>query len=769
MNQTIKNIFLLILSIIVCWFLMLGSFIFAWEDDMVDFQESDHKWYAAKITQPWTDQASLSQKEINLRTQSLKQNTPVIANFWRLVSYLFLSPEWTQKNVLVQNGTDVTVSADAGIVSLYDLFAHYRIRSDRWSFRLDQITNGSFYIGHETDGKVSIYSIDGVARLIFLDKGTEMTNIVLFPGSYIHFDPKKNSSLKDADLFRLITTLDVNNNEVFEFVNPRVNIGDDRDTFFNYRLSGDAKTLFQILSLFFKARIDNVNLLKDYGEKAAYDTQPVSSVWLLNPAKINHQMLLELSGLLSQVVDAKGNMNDLVAKIGNIYNVTKDMNLEWPSAKKTIEQFLLDGRFALYGGATNTQYQEIYESIAKMIGIQIDWGNSKLLQNLSNIYSQNLFTQKKLGSNSVIKIDTYSQTATELRRTLEEGWIDQKDYFDIAIYAYNILNKTEISPAMMGIDTVSDTATYDLLTTFLYAGKKYISSVTDPELQKRTISGFSSEFYDHLLSTISHSLYKNFVAIEGWGIFLSSEYVKWVVPKLPEWLGKNIIGLNAILDDVAPSIQNEFFQINGDSDVAIRMKKELLRLKGFEKMTDPESYKNYVITPYKADSSEGLPLPLIDSTLSSIESFTDADTKILQTSFDISTDPRYLRIKEFFPGVSSSTITLNGDLVSVTNVPLEIQRPGKENGTILVSMNLENANSIKDVHLLYNNTKLNILADSMDSSMYTTFISQLPYYLDILDQAMVTLGSPLAEPVNILPMQRRVSIGNSTIYSVSIP
>ena len=105
-----------------------------------------------------------------------------------------------------------------------------------------------------------------------------MTNIVLFPGSYIHFDPKKNSSLKDADLFRLITTLDVNNNEVFEFVNPRVNIGDDRDTFFNYRLSGDAKTLFQILSLFFKARIDNVNLLKDYGEKAAYDTQPVSSV-----------------------------------------------------------------------------------------------------------------------------------------------------------------------------------------------------------------------------------------------------------------------------------------------------------------------------------------------------------------------------------------------------------------------------------------------------------------------------------------------------------
>lgn len=97
-----------------------------------------------------------------------------------------------------------------------------------------------------------------------------MTNMVLFPGSYIHFDPKRNASLKDADLFRIITTLDVTNNEVFEFVNPRVNIGDDKDTFFNYRLPPEAKTLFQILSLSFKSRVDNINTLKDYGQKISY-------------------------------------------------------------------------------------------------------------------------------------------------------------------------------------------------------------------------------------------------------------------------------------------------------------------------------------------------------------------------------------------------------------------------------------------------------------------------------------------------------------------
>ncbi len=43
------------------------------------------------------------------------------------------------------------------------------------------------------------------------------------------------------------------------------------------------------------------------------------------------------------------------------------MNIEGASAKKTIEQFLLDGRFALYGGATNARYQDIYEAIAQMI------------------------------------------------------------------------------------------------------------------------------------------------------------------------------------------------------------------------------------------------------------------------------------------------------------------------------------------------------------------------------------------------------------------
>lgn len=63
--------------------------------------------------------------------------------------------------------------------------------------------------------------------------------------------------------------------------------------------------------------------------------------------------------------------------------------MESSSAKKTIEKFLLDGRFALYGNISDIDdgYQETYENIAKMIGIEKTGGKSKLLQNLADIYS----------------------------------------------------------------------------------------------------------------------------------------------------------------------------------------------------------------------------------------------------------------------------------------------------------------------------------------------------------------------------------------------
>jgi hypothetical protein len=83
--------------------------------------------------------------------------------------------------------------------------------------------------------------------------------MILFPGTFIRFDPKKNRSLKNADLFRTILSLQDSENEVFEFVNPRVNIGDDKDTLLNYRLPSQTKPLFQALSALFRKKIERID------------------------------------------------------------------------------------------------------------------------------------------------------------------------------------------------------------------------------------------------------------------------------------------------------------------------------------------------------------------------------------------------------------------------------------------------------------------------------------------------------------------------------
>jgi bisphosphoglycerate-independent phosphoglycerate mutase (AlkP superfamily) len=124
--------------------------------------------------------------------------------------------------------------------------------------------------------------------------------MILFPGSYIRFNPQRNRSLKNADLFRTILSLKESENEVFEFINPRVKVG-DKDIFFNYRLR-NAKKLFQILSMRSREKVDDAKNRKGYLSTSNSYGEDDSS-WLINPSKKNHNMLLELSNLLYQVIE----------------------------------------------------------------------------------------------------------------------------------------------------------------------------------------------------------------------------------------------------------------------------------------------------------------------------------------------------------------------------------------------------------------------------------------------------------------------------------
>jgi len=165
--------------------------------------------------------------------------------------------------------------------------------------------------------------------------------------------------------------------------------------------------------------------MKDYGSEFAYKSSE-SSDWLYNPSKKNFFMLLELKQLLSEVVKSEDGSDSLVKRIAVLYSTAKDLHLGTEaskntlSAKETIEKFLLDGRFALYGNVADVGkgYQDTYEKIAKMIGIEPTQGKSKLLQNLSDIYSANLFLQTR--KTTTFRIDTLEPTATLLHTTLRE-------------------------------------------------------------------------------------------------------------------------------------------------------------------------------------------------------------------------------------------------------------------------------------------------------------------------------------------------------------
>ncbi len=76
-----------------------------------------------------------------------------------------------ETNLLTLSGNTITPLKDyPTIISLYDPFMLYNMRSVNEDYMIRQITNGSFYIGREADDTISVYSIDAVIRLDFLDQ-----------------------------------------------------------------------------------------------------------------------------------------------------------------------------------------------------------------------------------------------------------------------------------------------------------------------------------------------------------------------------------------------------------------------------------------------------------------------------------------------------------------------------------------------------------------------------------------------------------------------
>ncbi len=292
-----------------------------------------------------------------------------------------------------------------------------------------------------------------------------------------------------------------------------------------------------------------------------------------------------------------------------------------------------------------------------MIGIEPTSAKSQLFQSLADIYSRNLFTQKR--TDNSLFINTYSPTATELIKTLDKNEIDQKDYFDIAIYAYNILHKMEESPKILSQSAIEDISTYTYLATFFRASMRYIESIEESEKQKQTIMSFSRQFYDYILSLIVNSLYRIFIVVEDGALYLNPQFREGNRVKISQELIGNIQNLNAIVEAVTPSIES-LWTASGqtDTDTYANINYNIIRFKAFTDMINPDNYKDYIKTPYKVSTGETLFFPAIDLEKNTVIRFDKSVVEKIKNTKTLSTDPRIKELKKIWPDADASSWTI---------------------------------------------------------------------------------------------------------------
>lgn len=128
-----------------------------------------------------------------------------------------------------------------------------------------------------------------------------------------------------------------------------------------------AGQLFDYLRLASKNRVQTVESLKQY---ITTSKRTFSADDIMNPTKKMYRLLGELQIIFSQAINSEISVEEFRAKIQEILKKTEEFELE-NTAKKMIEQFLIDGRFALFMSSNdaNIHYQKLYDEAANILGI----------------------------------------------------------------------------------------------------------------------------------------------------------------------------------------------------------------------------------------------------------------------------------------------------------------------------------------------------------------------------------------------------------------
>jgi hypothetical protein len=618
MLTAVKYLFYTIIVAGITSFMVLSSIVFGEkevESTLWYMEQQSIQTYVIQEQLNSENKKTLQYTNISTKTPDIiDKNSALYVEFWRLASaFLLPSSIESSLNMLSVSGSKVKIEQSSPmIIALYDPFSTYSIHSASGDYSIDQITNGSFYIGNEANNTVSIYSIDSVIKLNFLHGGEHMADLVLFPGMYVRFNPSFNRIFKwVTDPFRVAQvvssddTSDTSGTTGIEFVNPRMENADNTDTFFMYRLPPSTRILFRMLHTMFHDKVAQVDSMKSYATELMYSSESMGNPWLKNPSKVNHFLLLDLKATLSQWLQSQTNIDTFTQKIQSIREKAETLAIG-NSVEKTFQQFLTDGRFALFGTSVSANYEKIYKDVALIVGIAPSTGKARLFQKLSDIYSHNLVTQKK--DLTFSKIDTYSPTAIELETTLSSTDIEHKDFFDIALYAFSILEKAR-NGQFFESQAMTSHATYQLISTIFTATSKYAWSVDDTEQRNKNYRSIALHFYEPLLRVYVHSLYYFYTTVEDGNIFLN-ERALTAEGKLK--MGRDLIRDIKTTDTTIRAIVAESqaaYQKETDLTTILSIKRSLIRMRAFSSILQDDIYTNYLLSPYVATSEGDISLP----------------------------------------------------------------------------------------------------------------------------------------------------------------
>lgn len=774
--KILKNFFTFIVSIWVTGIFLIAS-VSVYSKDTPREQKVDHltdvpsiQYYKTSIVTDEAGKKKLQKESLSdSHNASLEKWQAGYIEFGKLASAFFLSnSSWSLSFDSVSlSGQILQIDPRySSIISLYDPFSVYTINSKNNDFSLVQVTNGSFYVGMENDGTYSVYSIDAVVRLDFLSQGKKMTDMVLFPWMYIRFDPLMNKTLDGANLFRILQTLEPNGTQDvsvettgIEFVNPRMNTSNQKDAFIMYRLPGKT-ILFQMLHLLFYERVSMVDINRDFGSNgSSYNDIDEINPWLVNPWKKWHILLLWLDSILSQWITDRVSLDTFRGQIANIEEKVSGLS-QGNTVQLRLEKFLTDGRFALFGWTrVNPQFSELYWAVSEIVGKAPVTPHAKLLQRLSDIYSKNLVTQKK--DLAFPQIDTYSPTALELEKTLESTDIQQRDYFDIALYAFNVLKKTEDNGLFVD-EAIYAHPTYSLIQTILVSTDRYTRSITDPDKKKVTYEWIVLHFYHSIISTLAKSVFHTFTQNEDGFIYIKPAFRPTTtepIIHMDEGLIRDIQNIDGIISLIIERLDAQYGE-NSTHSAYLDIKKYAALFHGFSNMIDIEGYNDYIKMPYRLDATSATILPQYDPVTKKIIVGNPVADIVTSTGTKI-TDPAIESIISILGDVPREKIIKDGDSYLVQWHTINV--PNIKTGTtreVTISVNFNSDISIfSNLSFDYNWQNISFVTSSNTADDLRAILIKVSLYIDRYDD--ILSGNPsLTWAIRFLDTTQKIAIWN---------